>query len=494
MRRGFIYSMASNNNDSKKSRTETLENTEEIVVTQQEQKIQMEPPDGGAQAWLVMFCSFLCNGIIFGTVNSYGVLFVYLKERFKDSEDAATKASTVGSITVGATFLLSAIAGILADKYGIRKTAFFGGLIATSGMLISSFFIDRFEVLCFTYGVLFGSGSALVYAPSLVILGHYFKRHLGLVNGIVTAGSSIFTIAMPHILKALLASIGLENTLRVLAGMISFLMVAALSFKPLTPNVVRSDGNICSQLVNVDNWKNRKYVVWALAVPSALFGYFVPYVHIVQFVKDLMPDRSGETLVTCIAITSGIGRIIFGKVADLPRVNRIALQQISFVSIGICTMLLTLAPKFENYIYEAMIIFALIMGLFDGCFISLLGPIAFDIVGADGASQAIGFLLSLCSIPLTVGPPIAGWMYDHMGNYTTAFLVAGVPPIVGAVVMFLIYRVNGNSPNAERSKTESVENGSDQNVIVTNGLVESVTKTTFVPEDEISIEKESLLK
>jgi MCP family monocarboxylic acid transporter-like MFS transporter 10 len=48
------------------------------------------------------------------------------------------------------------------------------------------------------------------------------------------------------------------------------------------------------------------------------------------------------------------------------------------------------------------------MGLFDGCFISLLGPIAFDIVGPAGASQAIGFLLSLCSIPLTVGPPIAG--------------------------------------------------------------------------------------
>ena len=33
---------------------------------------------------------------------------------------------------------------------------------------------------------------------------------------------------------------------------------------------------------------------------------------------------------------------------------------------------------------------------------------AFDICGPSGASQAIGFLLGLCSIPLTVGPPIAG--------------------------------------------------------------------------------------
>jgi hypothetical protein len=35
------------------------------------------------------------------------------------------------------------LAGILTDKFGIRKTAFVGGLIATIGMLLSSFFVDR---------------------------------------------------------------------------------------------------------------------------------------------------------------------------------------------------------------------------------------------------------------------------------------------------------------------------------------------------------------
>jgi MCP family monocarboxylic acid transporter-like MFS transporter 10 len=66
----------------------------------------------------------------------------------------------------------------------------------------------------------------------------------------------------------------------------------------------------------------------------------------VQYVKDLLPEQNGGTLVTCIAITSGIGRIVFGKVADMPNVNGIVLQQISFISIGICTMLLTAAPFF----------------------------------------------------------------------------------------------------------------------------------------------------
>lgn len=58
-----------------------------------------------------------------------------------------------------------------------------------------------------------------------------------------------------------------------------------------------------------------------------------------------------------------------------------------------------------------LVVICLLLGLFDGCFISLLGPIAFDVVGQKGASQAIGFLLGFCSIPLTVGPPVAGMLF-----------------------------------------------------------------------------------
>ena len=75
------------------------------------------------------------------------------------------------------------------------------------------------------------------------------------------------------------------------------------------------------------------------------------------------------------------------------------------------------------------------MGIFDGCFITMLGPIAFDICGPRGAGQAIGFLLAMCSIPLTVGPTVAGAIYDNVGDYTGSFIGAGVPPIIGAIVM-----------------------------------------------------------
>ena len=40
--------------------------------------------------------------------------------------------------------------------------------------------------------------------------GHYFKRRLGLANGIVTAGSSVFTIALSFINQFILETHGVS--------------------------------------------------------------------------------------------------------------------------------------------------------------------------------------------------------------------------------------------------------------------------------------------
>nr|XP_027212840.1 monocarboxylate transporter 10-like isoform X2 [Penaeus vannamei] len=404
------------------------------------------PPDGGFRAWLVMLASFLCNGIIFGIINTSGLIYNKISQKLEEEGDpnAALKTSAMTALAIGSTFFMSVVAGVMTDTLGIRVTTFIGGALATAGMFISSFFYDKVEVLMITYGLMFGGGASLAYTPSLVILGHYFQRWMGLVNGFVTAGSSVFTIVLPFILPYIL-EIGIQTTFQVLAGITAFLMIAGLVFKPLMPILPQPRpvyDDTCkgqckaffSRIINFKIWKNKRYVIWTLAIPSALFGYFVPYVHLVKHVKLILgQDTESQILIQCIGATSGLGRILFGFIADCPWVNRIILQQISFFCIGTLTMLITAANAMPFFI-----VIALFMGLFDGCFISLLGPIAFDIVGTAGASQAIGCLLAFCSIPLTCGPAIAGYIYDQLGSYLIPFLCAGIPPIVGSLVLFSI--------------------------------------------------------
>ncbi|CAD7093342.1 unnamed protein product, partial [Hermetia illucens] len=355
--------------------------------------------------------------------------------------EASSKAALVGSLTIGTTFLLSPIAGVLTDKIGLRRTTLFGGLLSAGGMFISSYCTESIEALYLTYGVMFGLGAALAYTPTLAILGHYFKKYLGKVSGFVTAGSSVFTAILPAALDYLVKFHGLRVTLLCMAGILCFVIVCAFVYKPLHPPpqpVARKPGRselntFMRTMINVDIWKRKRYVIWALSVPIALFGYFVPYVHMVKFIQTSFEDSNENLPVACIGISSGIGRLLFGIIADLPGVNRIFLQQIALVFIGTLTMLL---PATNSYVL--LIIFALIMGLFDGCFISLLGPIAYELCGPRGATQAIGFLLGMSSIPLTVGPPIAGKLFDLTGSYTTPFVLAGIPPLIGATMMFMM--------------------------------------------------------
>ena len=196
--------------------------------------------------------------------------------------------------------MLSPVSSILTDRIGCRAAGVIGGALACGGMIASSF-VTRIELLYLTYGVMVGSGFSIAYTPSLVILGHYFRKRIGLANGLVTFGSGVFTIVLPIGLKAILESIGLPNTLRVLAGLAFIMTLGAIAFRPV-PLPANFDLKILESLaesaphgkpalknlfglmdlLDLHVWKKRNYRIWAIGVPVAVLGYFVPFVHLVS--------------------------------------------------------------------------------------------------------------------------------------------------------------------------------------------------------------------
>ncbi|XP_058422436.1 monocarboxylate transporter 10 isoform X2 [Diceros bicornis minor] len=362
-----------------------------------------QPPEGG-RGWLVMLAAMWCNGSVFGIQNACGVLFVSMLKTLgsKDDDLMIFKTAWVSSLSMGMIFFCCPIASVFTDIFGCRKTAVLGAAVAFIGLLSSSF-VRSIEPLYLTYGIIFACGCSFAYQPSLVILGHYFKKRLGLVNGIVTAGSSIFTILLPFLLRVLTDSVGLFSTLRILSIFMFVLFLASFTYRPLASSAKDKEsrtegGNRFSlfsrrrfsppkKFFNFAIFKVTAYAVWAVGIPLALFGYFVPYVHLV----------------------------------------------LSFIFIGLMSMMIPLCD-----VFGALIAVCLIMGLFDGCFISIMAPIAFELVDTQDVSQAIGFLLGFMSIPMTVGPPIAGLLRDELGSYDVAFYLAGIPPLIGSAILCFI--------------------------------------------------------
>ena len=82
----------------------------------------------------------------------------------------------------------------------------------------------------------------------------------------------------------------------------------------------------------------------------------------------------------------------------------------------------------------------------------------------------------------------AGILFDKLGNYTLAFILAGIPPIFGAFFMCLIYKVKSpvSSPPAMTSLETPLDSSGE-------ALVASQTATTVLSA-QLEVETESLLK
>ncbi|XP_077325821.1 monocarboxylate transporter 8 [Lithobates pipiens] len=428
-----------------------------------EDEVRGRVPEGGF-GWVVVLAATWCSGSIFGIQNSFGILYVKLLKEMGGAEGQDFKTAWVGSLAMGMIFFCSPVVSIFTDRLGCRKTSSGGAAIAFIGLLCTSF-TTSLGVRYFTYGILFGCGSSFAFQPSLVILGHYFKKRLGLANGLVAGGGCVLTLCFPFLLETMGNTIGLAYTFRVLSAFMFVQIFLSLTFKPLLPPPIdynkeeekvagRNKAQQCLAQIrkyfSMQVFKKKTYRIWACGIATTVLGYFVPYIHLIKFMEDRFKDHK-ETwiLFVCIGAASGVGRLASGKIGDcIPGLKKIYLQVASFLLLGILSMMLPLCQVFES-----VIVVCLFLGLSDGFLISMMSPIAFELVGPMQASQAIGYVLGLMSIPMTAGPPIAGLLFDLRRSYDLAFYLAGIPPLVGALVLLSVPLIQ----ERDQKKAEAAE-------------------------------------
>ena len=230
-------------------------------------------------------------------------------------------------------------ASIFTDKFGCRITAVIGGCFALIGVFTSSL-VKSVEIMYITYGFVMGLGFAISYQPSLFILGTYFEKRLGLANGLVCFGSSVFTVVLPLITRKILNSFGFAPCIWFQTAIVFIMFVGGFTYRPRPEAVQRLDlkdhytsvsrqghgedsgsvernGNVghshrirevcsnpCKGVIDVSIWKERNYRIWAIAVPVGMFGYFVPFFHLVRYYLLISFCLLGIVMVVRIYISS----------------------------------------------------------------------------------------------------------------------------------------------------------------------------------------------
>nr|CAI5834276.1 unnamed protein product [Callosobruchus analis] len=166
--------------------TNDVPSTAEIVV----------PPDGG-WGWVVVFASFMCNLVVDGIIFSFST---FLGEIAAEFGAGKAEVTLVGSLMSGFYLITGPFASAVANKYGFRSVAIFGGVLGAAAFAISHF-ANSVTFLCVTYGVIGATGIAVcgsgigtfVFAPlSEILISNFGWRGALLCQGALVLSCALY--------------------------------------------------------------------------------------------------------------------------------------------------------------------------------------------------------------------------------------------------------------------------------------------------------------
>ncbi|WAR07480.1 MOT12-like protein [Mya arenaria] len=380
-------------------------------------------PDGG-WGWVVTFAALCTTFIVDGISFSFGVFYIELLDYFGESRSLT---SWIISVLNGTYHLVGPIASISVNIFGSRVTAIAGGIIAsvTFGLCV---FSPNVWVMIATYGFLGGFGLGLSYLTSIVTVGHYFSRKRALAIGIASCGSGIGAFAMAPLSDFLIQSYGWQGAILIIAGITLNGIPIGAVLRPLEPKSIKNAQ--ITETTNTDNMEcNEK---------SALFDYellkrlFIPLTYLPDHARNLsLTSQQGTMLISIIGITNTVCRVIAGWVADRKWSNPNLIKAVLLTTGGVATIAV---PWFT--VFSVMVFYSVVYGLCIAVFVTYHAIIITSLFGKDKLNSAYGILLLALGIPSLVGPPIAGAISDHYGDYNGAFIFAGCMIFASGLLTF----------------------------------------------------------
>ncbi|XP_066915842.1 monocarboxylate transporter 14-like [Clytia hemisphaerica] len=468
----------------------TENKTSEVIITALEDDKQPKTHPDGGWGWVVVAAAFLTQWIVVGLQNSSGVIFNELVKKYNESRGST---GFVSSISCGMMFILGPLTTSLCQRFGCRLIAALGGFLCVLGMVLSAH-APTLNIMYLTFGVTWGLGTSFCYFPTLIILVPYFNKKLALVNGIVSAGAGVGTLILSPSIQWFAGRYGVKYMFYCLGALHGLVLIAAALYRPLPQKYLERQGYVIkpkneeiekafsnerqltketllsrdsrnqldkrrlpiedtteeepffeesfdstngmsdTKQVLIDLFTDKAFVAWCCGLAIFMLGYFVPFVHIVRYAKLIgIKEVDAAFLISVLSIVATIFKVLSGKLAGVKRIETLKLYQMALLVMGVAT---TLIPVQQSYF--GLIIYAVIFGMSESCFIVMIPLITKDIVGVQRLPLAIGCVFMLMGIPTVVGAPIAGWIYDAFQDYSYAFYVAGMMNICGVLIMFFI--------------------------------------------------------
>ncbi len=388
------------------------------------------PGSGFYYGYVVVIASSLIMVGAIGVNYAFGVFFKPLLDEF-----GWTRAMTSGAVSFSWAIqgFLAVVMGILTDRLGPRLVLTVAAVLLGSGYMLMSQINELWQLYLF-WGVLAGAGMSGVYIPLNTTIARWFIARRGAMTGIVVGSVGIGTLAGPLVANWLISTYDWRVSFLTLGVAVFVIMLVAAQFLKRQPASIgpMPRGEIqSSQQTNAQGAVLKEAIrtlqFWMVFGLFFAFGFclFAVMIHVVPNSIDLGIDAAAAAgIISAIGGISIVSKVILGSTGD--RTGSRSVYIISF-SLMAVSMLWLMLSKQTWMLYLFAVVFGLAYG---GCATSQ-SPIVAQLFGLRSHGLIFGMVNNGFTLGATVGPFVAGYIFDVSNSYSLAFLISAGIAVIG---------------------------------------------------------------
>lgn len=393
------------------------------------------------RGWIVTLAGLGIN-LALGVLYSWSII---AKALTADWGWSAGQSSLPYATAVG-TFALSMVfAGRAQDRFGPKLIASIGGVLTGLGLIVASFASSGSALpMIVGFGLLGGAGIGLGYASATPAAVKWFPaQRKGLITGLVVSGFGLASVYIAPLTTALIHSMGIATTLRVLGGVFLVAIVALAQLLTNPPagyvpamNIAEVKKSATARPARKDlDWRDmvrtRQFVLlWIMYAFSAFAGLMI-IGHMAKIAVAQLPGIDlGFGLVAVLAIGNASGRVVAGTAADKFGETRtmfvvFVMQAIMMGAISFANTPLSLIPV------------AAAVGFCYGANLALFPSATAGFFGTKNLGVNYGLVFTAWGVGGVFGSMTAGTIVDSTGSYAVAYAVAAGLCLLAAGATFI---------------------------------------------------------
>lgn len=178
--------------------------------------------------YIVAISGALMQMMSYGIDNSFSIFSNSMQNDATLGYPSATTVSFGNSVSLGLSPIFGVFAGFLVDRIPPRIMMFLSTAMLFAGLWLSATFAKSSAQVTASYSLLASISSAFMLSPGAAATSSWFRRRMGLGQGINFCGGGIGSAVVPAVLGSLVDVYGWRHTFRLMSAFCSIGLVGTI--------------------------------------------------------------------------------------------------------------------------------------------------------------------------------------------------------------------------------------------------------------------------